>query len=391
MTDFLAPLLRGFLPEGVAVAISMLVVMFVVVIFVLTVTALLTLAERRIIGRIHNRIGPNRVGPNGLLQPIADAVKAILKEDIVRPAADRWVFNIAPVLLFVPTTAIFAVIPFANGWFLADLNVGILFLVAISSFGSIAIFMAGWGSDSKYALLGAMRAVAMLVSYEVPMVLALASVVLVAGSMNLSDIVRAQDIPFILVQPTAFAVFLLAAAAEVGRSPFDITEAESEIVAGYHTEYTGTKFVLFYLSEFVGALAWAAVGATLFLSGWEIPGIPFLSVLGALWWLAKTLLLFSVFTWFRGTWPRLRIDQMLLFSWKVLFPVAGLNLVVTAAEVLVFQNIFNVSADGEFGALALAGMAVINIGVFLVIGVTLTNLLRPRTEELAPYPAYLGS
>jgi NADH-quinone oxidoreductase subunit H len=391
MTEFLVPLLEGFLPSGVALAISMLAAMAVVVNFVLIITALLTWAERRIIGRIHNRIGPNRVGPNGLLQPIADAIKMMLKEDIVRPVADRWVFNLAPILLFIPAMAIFAVIPFANGWFLADLNIGILYVVAVSSFGSIAIFMAGWGSDSKYALIGAMRSVAMLVSYEVPMVLALASVVLVAGSMNMTDIVNAQSIPFILVQPTAFVIFLLAAAAEVGRTPFDLTEAESEIVAGYHTEYTGMKFGLFYLAEFLGALAWAGVGATVFLGGWTIPGIPFLSVLGAFWWLLKTLLLFSVFIWFRGTWPRLRIDQMLPFSWKVLFPIAGLNIIITAVEVLVFQSVFNVPDTGTFPALALAGMAVINIGAGLAIGVTLTNLLRPRAKELPPYPAYMGS
>ncbi len=391
MTDFLVPVLRGFLPEGVALAISMAVAMAIVVNFVLILTAIITWAERRVVGRIHNRIGPNRVGPNGFFQPIADTIKMVLKEDIVRPAADRWVFNLAPILLFIPALTIFVVIPFADGWFLAGLDIGLLFVVAVSSFGAVAIFMAGWGSDNKYALLGALRSVAMLVSYEVPMVLALAAVVLVSGSMNMTDIVNAQSIPFLLVQPTAFAIFLLGAAAEVGRSPFDITEAESEIVAGYHTEYSGMKFGLFYLSEFVAAIAWAAVGATVFLSGWQIPGLPFLDILGALWWFLKTMLLFSIFVWFRGTWPRLRIDQMLAFSWKVLFPVAGLNLAITAVEVVAFQSVFNVAADGMFPALALAGMAVINIGVFLAVAVALTNLLRPRAKELPPYPAYIGS
>jgi NADH-quinone oxidoreductase subunit H len=341
---------------------------------------------------MQNRIGPNRVGPNGILQPLADLIKMILKEDIVRLGADRWVFNLAPAVVMFPAVAMWAVIPFTATWIVADLSIGILFVIAITGVGIVGIFMAGWSSDNKFSLLGAMRSVALLISYEVPMILAVVAVVLVAGSMSLRDLVTAQGIPYVFAQPMAFVIFLLAAAAELNRTPFDLMEAESEIVAGFHTEYTGMKFGIFYVSEWAAALAWSAIIVTLFLSGWRVPFLPTdpSPLLAAPLWLFKTMLVFGVFIWFRATWPRLRIDQILGFSWKVLFPLSVINLLVTAIEVLALEGLFGAEATGPLPTPALVVMAVINTAIFVMSAVALSALLRPRERELAQYPVLLG-
>ncbi len=248
--------------------------------------------ERRAMARMQARLGPNRAGPFGLLQPIADAVKVLIKEDIVPSRADKLVHLLAPIVAFVPVMMIFAVIPFQNGALLADLNIGLLYLAAISSISAIGVFMAGWGSNNKYTLLGAMRNVASVVSYEIPVVLSMASVALVAGSLSLNKIVLAQNIPFILMQPLGFIIFFMASSAEINRAPFDLLEADSEIVAGFHTEYSGMKFALFYLVEYAEALAMSAIVATIFLSGWRGPLLP-----PWLWFLIKVVIVFFLIVW----------------------------------------------------------------------------------------------
>jgi len=289
--------------------------------------------ERRGSGRIQARVGPNRTGPFGLLQPVADAIKALCKETITPASGDKWVYWLAPLVTFVPTLMIFAVIPFQDGALLADLNIGILYIVAISSVSVVGVFMAGWGSSNKYSLIGAMRSIAQVVSYEIPLGLAIVGVVLVAGSLSMNEIVNAQNIPFILLQPLGFLIFFLAACAEINRTPFDLLEAESEIVAGYNIEYSGIKFALFYLVEYCEALAISAIITTLFLGGWKGPVLP-----PILWFLIKVVAVFFVIVWIRSTIPRLRIDQVMGFAWKGLLPLALINLFITAIQVVVWPE-----------------------------------------------------
>jgi NADH-quinone oxidoreductase subunit H len=289
--------------------------------------------ERRAMARMQARLGPNRVGPFGLLQPIADAVKVLMKEDITPGCADKPVHWLAPIIAFAPVMMIFAVVPFTDGAVLSDLNVGVLYFVAISSISSVGVFMAGWGSNNKYTLIGAMRDVASVVSYEIPIVISLVGVVLLAGTMSLNGIVQSQHIPYILMQPLGFIVFFLAGSAEINRAPFDLLEADSEIVAGFHTEYSGMKFALFYLVEYAEALVLSAIVSTLFLAGWKGPFLP-----PWLWFLIKIIVIFFLIVWIRTTVPRIRIDQLMSFAWKFLLPLALINLVVTALEILYWQS-----------------------------------------------------
>ncbi|ADJ26137.1 NADH dehydrogenase (quinone) [Dehalogenimonas lykanthroporepellens BL-DC-9] len=286
--------------------------------------------ERRGLGRFQMRPGPNRAGPFGLLQPVADAIKVLLKEDIVPTLADKPVHFLAPLVAFVPAMAVFAVIPFGDGALLADLNIGILYIMAISSVIVIGIFMAGWGSSNKYSLLGAMRTIAQEVSYEIPLVLSILGAVMLAGSLSLNDIVKAQDVPFVLLQPLGFLIYMTAALAEINRTPFDLLEADSEIVAGFQTEYSGMKFGLFYLTEYAEALSVSAIASTLFLGGWSGPAF----LPGFAWLIIKIIAVFTFIIWVRATFPRLRIDQVMSFCWKFLLPLALINLVVTAVLVL---------------------------------------------------------
>ena len=304
---------------------------FVVIIFVFVLAMVMGFIylERRGIGRFQVRLGPNRVGPFGILQPVADALKILVKEDITPTKRDKLVYWLAPVVAFVPALMIFAVVPFRSGALLADLNVGILYVVAISSISVVGVFMAGWGSNSKYSLIGAIRTVAQKISYEIPLGLSIVGVVLVAGSMSMTRIVEAQNIPFIFLQPLGFLIYFLAASAEINRTPFDLLEADSEIVAGYHIEYSGMKFGLFYLAEYTEALAMSAIITVLFLSGWRGPLLP-----PFLWFLIKVLMVFSLIFWVRSTVPRLRIDQVMAFAWKCLLPLALINLLITGIQVL---------------------------------------------------------
>jgi NADH-quinone oxidoreductase subunit H len=310
-----------------------LVFTVIILAFVLTLVMGFIWFERRGMGRMQARIGPNRVGPFGLLQPVADAVKVLIKEDIIPAKADRLVHWLAPIVAFTPVLLVFAVVPFQNGALLADLNIGILYVVAVSSVTAVGIFMAGWGSSNKYALLGAMRDVASVVSYEIPVVISIVGVVLIAGSLSLNQIVLAQTLPFILFQPLAFLIFFIGASAEINRAPFDLLEADSEIVAGFHTEYSGMKFALFYLVEYGEALAISAITATIFLGGWRGPWLP-----PWLWFLIKIGAVFFFMVWIRTTVPRVRIDQLMALAWKFLFPLALINLVITGIEVLVWPE-----------------------------------------------------
>jgi NADH-quinone oxidoreductase subunit H len=285
--------------------------------------------ERRAMARMQSRVGPNRLGPFGLLQPIADAVKVLVKEDIMPMCADQPLYFLAPIVAFAPVMMIFAVVPFDNGAQLVDLNVGVLYVVAVSSITSLGIFMAGWASDNKYTILGAMRDIASVVSYEIPLVLALAGVTLLAGSMSLNTIVLNQKIPYILLQPLGFVIAFLAGSAEINRAPFDLLEADSELVAGFHTEYSGMKFALFYLVEYAEALVLSSLIATFFLAGWKGPLLP-----AWLWFLIKVVAVFFLIVWVRTTVPRIRIDQMMGFAWKFLLPLSVVNLLLTGLQVL---------------------------------------------------------
>ena len=314
------------------------VIVFLLVNALLIGTALFVWAERRLIGRFQVRLGPNRWGPFGLGQPFADLFKFVLKEDVVPTVADRVLFTLAPVMMVAPLLLMLAVIPFGRGSFLADLNVGVLYLFALAGVTTMGILVAGWASGNKYATLGAMRGVAQLVSYEVPVITSLLGVVLMATIMpppgaqevplSLVWLVEHQRLPFLLLQPLACFILVVGLSAEMNRSPFDIVEAESELVAGYHTEYGGVRFALIQLAEFAAPLVWSAVLATVFLQGYRWPVLP-----SHLWFLLKTLGFVFLFIWLRATLPRLRVDQIMGFAWKFLLPLALVNLVVTAVEV----------------------------------------------------------
>ena len=334
----------GLLPESfswVAYLGTGFTIIFLLVNSLLMLTAFGTYMERRVLGRFQTRLGPNRVGPFGLLQPVADLLKLIVKEDLRPVTADRLTFFLAPVLMVTSMLLVVAVVPFGNGSFLANLNIGVLYLVGIPTIATVSMFLGGWGSGNRFALLGAARAVAMLISYEVPMIVSLAGVLILAGSMSLVEVVEAQQLPFILLQPLAFFVFIVSASAEMNRSPFDLMEAESELTAGFHTEFSGMRFGLIQLAEFGEVVVTSAILATLFLRGWENPFIPsdWQQVLPAqVWFIGKVLFFMFIFTWIRATLPRMRIDQVMAFAWKVLFPLALINMFVTAALVVVWPD-----------------------------------------------------
>lgn len=294
-----------------------------------------TLAERKILGRIQVRFGPNRAGPFGLLQWAADAVKLISKEYLVPAQADKLLFVIAPIITLVPAVTVFALIPFGKGLYITDVNVGLLMLVAISSLGIYGVIFGGWASNSKYSMLGALRSAAQMISYELSMGLSLVAVVMMAGTMSLVEIVDAQKgLWFIVAQPLGFIVFLLAGIAETNRLPFDMPEAEGDLGAGYHTEYSAMGFGLFQLGEYASIITICALVTTLFLGGW---GGPWASALGGFvslgWFLLKVIFFIFVFIWIRGTLPRVRYDQLMAFGWKFLLPLSLLNILWVAGYV----------------------------------------------------------
>ncbi len=369
-----------FLPCWLSWFVAGFVIILMLVNAVLIGAAVFSWLERRLIGKFQNRLGPNRWGPFGMLQPIADLIKLLFKEDLTPGTADRLVFLAVPVVMMAPVLLLMAVVPFAKDTALANLNVGVLYILAVTSVTSIAIFMAGWSSNNRFALFGAARGVAVLISYEVPVVVSLLGVVMVAGSMSLADVVSAQTLPFIIVQPLAFFVFVAGTTAELNRTPFDMAEAESELIAGYHTEYSGIKFALIQAAEFGGVMAASAVITTLFLSGWEGPVAQWL---GWLWFLLKVMAVASVFIWVRATFPRLRIDQLLTLAWKFLLPASLINLIATSLEVYFLRDAEGALTRGDLGIMTGINLAVMVACIF-VFGSLVREKVRPVTPGRAP-------
>ncbi len=376
----------GFMPESLdwlAFAIGAAALAFIVINAMVMSTAIYTWFERRTLGRFQNRLGPNRWGPFGLLQPIADLVKLITKEDTTPDEADRWVMALAPIVLLAPTLLVVAVVPFGEMSFLGRLNIGVLFVLGVTSVNTIAIFMAGWGSANKYAMLGAMRGVAMLVSYEVPMALGVVGVLILSGSLALYDIVNAQTVPYLIVQPLGFLIFVAAASAEMSRTPFDQIEAESELGSGYNTEYSGIKFALLFLAEFMAPIINAMIIVTLFLGGTN----GFSPIPGQIWFIIKTFVVVFALLWVRATWPRLRVDQIMGFAWKGLFALSLLNIFALAIEVAILQE-----PDGGISTTSLWIMAAINWAITIAaIIVTARVLGQKRLERPAPTPSPLAN
>ena len=319
--------------------ILLVVKLSVVLVILLLVAAYLVYAERKLLARLQIRLGPNRAGPFGLLQPLADGVKLLTKEDAIPAQADRLIFLYAPAVVAVTAMLIFAVIPFGQGWTIggreipmvvSDLNVGLLYILALSSISVYGVALGGWASNSKYSLLGGIRGAAQMISYELSLGLSLVPVVMLAGSFSLVDIVAAQGrCPFLLLQPLAFVIFFVSAVAETKRLPFDLPEAENELLAGYHTEYSGMRFGLFFLGEYITMVVLGSLVAVFFLGGWRGPLLPPL-----LWFPLKVLAVVFVIIWLRGTLPRLRYDQLMHLGWKVLVPLALINIVVTGGVML---------------------------------------------------------
>jgi len=319
--------------------IFLLIKLLVILVGLLLVAAYLVLVERKFLARLQIRYGPNRAGKFGLLQPIADTVKMMVKEDTIPEAAERTIFKLAPAVVAFTALIMFAVVPLGrdiNIWgrriplIITDLNVGLLFVFAMSALGVYGVALGGWASNSKYSLLGGIRGAAQMISYELSLGLSLVPIVMLAGSLSLVDIVNAQaDYPFILVQPVSFVIFVISAMAESKRIPFDLPEAENELGAGYHTEYSGMRFGLFFLGEYVHMQVLGALTAVFFLGGWRGPLLP-----PVLWLFVKVILVALVMIWVRATLPRLRYDQLMALGWKVLIPAALINIVLTGAILL---------------------------------------------------------
>jgi NADH-quinone oxidoreductase subunit H len=310
--------------------------------------AYLTYYERKALARIQVRIGPNKAGPFGLLQPVADGIKLIFKEELIPAEADKLMFLLAPIVTVFPALVIWAVIPWGADvtlfgrqipLYLADVNVGVLYLTAVASIAVYGIVLAGWSSNNKYALLGGLRSSAQMISYEIALGLSFLGPILLAGSMSLVDIVEAQSkMWYALLQPLSFAIFLIAGLAEVNRAPFDMPEAEQELVAGYHSEYSGMKFALFFMAEYIKMIAISAIAVTLFLGGYRGPFVDVVPWLGPVYFLGKVIIMLFGMIWVRATLPRFRYDRLMAFGWKILLPLALINIFVTAVIVVLIGS-----------------------------------------------------
>ena len=352
-----------FFVEFILIPLIKIVVVFMVLSLVV---AYLTLLERKVIAFMQVRLGPMRVGPYGLLQPIADGLKLLLKEDIVPARADRLIFTMAPIITLIPAFIVFAVIPFGPtievfgrevALHITDLNIGILYVLAISSIGILGVILGGWASNSKYPLLGALRSAGQMVSYEVPLGFSIIGVLLLAGTLSLVEIVEAQrdgGYWYIFLQPVGFVLFFVCGVAETNRAPFDLPEAETELVAGFHTEYSGFRFSLFFMAEYASMIVISCMAVTLFWGGWLRPfpsvgalsfldsipaaiGIP-AGIVGVGWFSLKVLIFLYFYLWFRATWPRYRYDQLMSLGWRYLLPISIANVIATAALVLVVRG-----------------------------------------------------
>ena len=316
----------------------------VIIVFagMMLIVAYTTLMERKVLGHMQIRLGPNRTGPFGLLQPVADGLKLFFKEDITVPFANKVIYTLAPTVLVITAIASYAVIPFGDSvtimgkkidMVVADVNVGLLYLLAISSLGIYGVVMGGWASNNKYSLLGSIRSSAQMISYELSLGISIMGVLMITGSLSLTRIVEAQSsVWFVVYQPLGFIIYLISAVAECSRTPFDLTECDNELVAGYQTEYSSMKFALYYLAEYAHILVVSSVAVTLFFGGWHGPFLP-----PVIWFLIKIFFFLFFFIWIRATFPRFRYDQLMKFGWKVLFPLALVNLMLTAVGLILFS------------------------------------------------------
>lgn len=340
--------------------------------------------ERKQVARMQDRLGPNRVGPWGVFQTFADVFKLLTKEVIIPAQVDRITYWIAPVLAAASVIMIWAVMPFSPVKIGTDLNIGVLYVVAVGSLGTIGVLTAGWGSNNKYALLGGLRMVAQVVSYEVPLVISLLVPVMLAGTLSMQGIVAAQGgMWFIFLSPLAALIFAISSQAEVGRAPFDLTEGESEIVAGYHIEYSGMAFAMFYLGEWMHAFVVSALFATIFLGGWQGPGATEVPALGLVYFLVKSYLVYFVLNWLRFTVPRVRIDQLLSFNWKFLVPLSLINLVMVAALDRLVSAAFTPDPNASAFVQSLPRAGVLFLASLALMGATLLVLREVARRERA--------
>ncbi len=361
IAQWLTTLLTGWgLPSWLASLLIQLIGVVVLVSLMMLLDIFLVWVERKVVARFQDRLGPNRVGPFGLIQPFADIIKLLIKEDITPVGADRVIYNLAPILSLMSVLLLWAIVPLAPVILGVDLNVGALYIIAAGAIGTLSIILAAWGSNNKYALLGAFRQVAVLVSFEVPMIATLLIPTVLAGSMGMNEIIQAQNIPYFLLAPLAAIIFMIAAIAELGRSPFDLNEAESEIVAGFHIEYTGMKFGLFYAGELLHAFTFGGFWAILFFGGYRFFGLENLGPLvAAVILIAKAMFGYWAIMWVRYTVMRIRIDHMLAFNWKFLTPLAFVLLMLTALVNALLRS---------FPALVyVAGMLLANVLVSVIV------------------------
>ncbi|OGO24965.1 MAG: hypothetical protein A2W33_01455 [Chloroflexi bacterium RBG_16_52_11] len=378
---WLAGLLSSLgLPASLVTVVMAVLGVVVLCSLILVLDIFLVWVERKVVARFQDRLGPNRLGPFGLIQPLADIIKLLIKEDIFPAGGDKIIYNLAPIMALATVLLLWAVLPITSTIYGTNLSVGILYIVAIGAISTLGIIMAGWSSNNKYALLGAFRTVAQMVSYEVPMVIAMLIPVILARSMGLSDIVENQTVWYVFLSPVAAVIVLLTSIAELGRAPFDLTEAESEIVAGFHIEYSGMKFGLFYAGELLHALTIGAVVSTLFFGGWRGPGAETFPILGIFYFFLKAFFFYWVIMWIKYSLPRIRIDQMLNFNWKFLTPLALTVLIVTALldKVLPRDNMLWYSLG-----MLLANLVI--IWVTLLILHSRARVERKRVAEPSPF------
>lgn len=338
--DLLRRLLTAvYLPVLAVDFVSLLVKLVAVIIFILVNALWLVYMERKVSAFIQGRVGPNRVGPLGLLQTTMDVLKLMSKEIIIPACADKKLFLLAPLLIFVPPLAVFAIVPFGQGMAAIDLNIGVYYFVAMSSLSTVIIWMAGWSSNNKYALLGSMRVVAQMVSYEMPLILSMVGVIILTGTLNMNGIIQAQEkVWFIFLQPVAALIYLISALAETNRTPFDLVEGESEIISGPFTEYSGMGFAFFFLAEYANVLLVSVMSTTLFFGGWLAPfGWTFIP--SWIWFLIKVYVMVFIFMWIRWTFPRIRVDQLMGFAWKALVPLSIANIFLTGVGKYLFETV----------------------------------------------------
>jgi NADH-quinone oxidoreductase subunit H len=369
-------LLRGWgLPGDLVLLISYAVGALLLATSSLLLVIFLIWVERKIGGRVQDRLGPNRVGPFGIIQPIADMLKIFTKEYVTPDGADKFIYNLAPILSVGAVIMIWAVVPFAITLYGSNLNVGILYIVAVGGLSELGIILAGWGSNNKFALLGAFRAVAQLLSYEVPMIVSLLIPVMLTGSMNMNEIVRAQTVPFIIMAPIAALIFFISSLAENGRAPFDLLEAESEIVAGFNVEYSGLKFGFFFVGDFLHAFTIALLFSVIFLGGWSGPAADRIPILGLVYLMIKTSIVYFLGLLVRFSLPRFRIDQMMALNWKLLVPLSLSTLMLTAV-------FYKLAPAGNMWVQVIV-LILVNLIIWLILQEFLARSFRDKPQRRA--------